>query len=396
MKLYKKLFVLLLFSFSTIGFNSQKNANENQLINKNIQPSELSVYSDKSKNIVDSLVFSQNSKTKGTILDIAFSPDGSMILVGSSRGFSLYTAKDLSFVWFADSYKMDAASIPSNGRFIENGAKILTDGIEQDKNYFYISNATDGRLLKKIPLDHRQAMRFELFPDTEHILGADGNGEYIIYSLDSNEETQIEKKTDCSIFGSDQLPNNRVATIDCNQTIIWDAEGNSLCEFNFDELGDFEKGNHISNIASINENNEVILLRGFGNDYQIELTDICEKKVIQSMPINYEEFEACSMDASNNGSDTLIAFGCGSLPNLPKDMLQSSYQIYLMNLSSFGSIYKTTDLLVKEINIIKISPNNDRVLVADQRTGKLVLLDKNGEIVGQNNDHNGLDEMIKQ
>lgn len=396
MKFYGKLLVLLLFSFSTIGFNSQSKANENQLINKNNQPSELSVYSDKSINMVDSLNLSKNLNIKGTILDIAFSPDGSKILVASSRGFSLYSAKDLSFVWFADSYKMDAATIPSNGRFIENGAKILTNGTEPDTEYFYITNAADGKLLIKKPLEVQQAFIFELFPDADHILVDLRDGNSMIYSLSNNKEIPGDETTGCALKNSDQFPGNRVVTSRCNQLDIWNTEGNRMCGFNYDDLGRNEVGGWIEDVASFNNNNEVIVLTEIFKQYHIDITDVCDKKVIQSMPINNEEFEACSMDASNNGNDTLIAFGCGSWPNLPKDMLQSTYQINLMDLSNFGSIYKTTDLQVKEINIIKISPNNDRVLVADQRTGRLILLDKNGEIVGQNNDHNGLDEMIKQ
>ncbi len=386
MKSYSNLFVLLLFSFSIIGCNFQRMTNENQLTVKKFLPRESSVSTFKSKNLLDSSVFSQNENRIGSIRDIAFSPDGSMIVVASSWGFSLYSAKDLSFVWYSDS-----SSTPSNARFIENGAKILTSEIGLDgENFYIISNTTDGNLLEKKPSGQKLAM-FELFPDGEHVLSIDGSGNYQIFSLGSNKEITGNEELESAFRYSDQLVDNRVVTSRPNQLEIWNTEGKKLCSFNYDD----QNINVIEDVASFNNGNRVIVLVEKYKQYQIDITDVCEKKVLQSMPVNNGEFESCSMDASNNGNDTLIAFGCGSWPNLPKNYLKSFYQINLMNLSSFGSILKTTDLQVKEINIIKISPKNDRILVADQRTGTLILLDINGEIIGQNNNFWGIGEEME-
>lgn len=340
-----------------------------------ITPTKTNVENIESNGFKNTSVSKQNKMEKGKISDIDFSPDGSLVLIDSEGGFSLYGAINLSPIWyFEEDFPFTTARTGTHARFIENGSKIISNGNLNYQEYFYITNTSDGKLIETIPIGINISF-FDVFPDGENVIIETGNGEYELFNVKSHIEHKIEEKTRCAVDYFTKMPGNKVATSACTQINVWDTEGNTTCSFAYKTiLEDDQYKGDINGIASLHDN-LIIVLR----ELQINILDVCEKKIVNSMDI-YDYGGAKKLGVSEVAGDFTICFGNGSYSNI-KDAKQPSINtINLMNISNFGNIYKNIKLPFPLERLVNY-PRADRFLVVDEDTGSLLLLNMDGEIV---------------
>ena len=158
---------------------------------------------------------------KGTILEIAYSPDGDLIAVGTSIGLYIYDSRTLAEVkHFANEMKISSVTWSPNGSKLASG---LGDGTIR------VWDVENGRQLQVLERHFDRLLSVAWSPNGSKLASGSGDGTIRIWDAVNGSQLRVLRRRKRSIISVAWSPDGtKLASGSDDNTIrIWDAESGS-------------------------------------------------------------------------------------------------------------------------------------------------------------------------